>query len=226
MKKDSSTAKTCIDIDDMPSINDPHIQLVEVPLIKADSNTFAKYGELVTDFEQTDVFIETWPAQGWRPVETGTGNEGGITQGLFEFERVGGVMVSRNYAVDGNYITGWFSDPAIACMDEENVNSDRVLVREANYHPDGGQVFFPVNGDAFIALLALPGDDVRPQDFVAFYCDGIFGIQIYANVWHQPIFPLSPIATFMGKQGRVHACVACDLVKEFNCYLSVPLNKL
>jgi hypothetical protein len=40
-------------------------------------------------------------------------------------------------------------------------NRTHVLVREANYHPDGGQVFFPRDKDPFIALLALPGDDIN-----------------------------------------------------------------
>ena len=31
------------------------------------------------------------------------------------------------------------------------------------------------SGEAFVALLALPNDDVTAQDFVAFYCDGTFG---------------------------------------------------
>jgi len=28
---------------------------------------------------------------------------------------------------------------------------------------------------------------------------------------------------FDDKQGRVHACIAVDLVSEFGCYLEVPL---
>jgi ureidoglycolate lyase/seryl-tRNA synthetase len=76
---------------------------------------------------------------------------------------------------------------------------------------------------AFVALLAKPGDDVRPADFVAFYCDGSFGIHIDPGVWHQPMFPLSAAAAFDNKQGRVHACIAVDFISEFGCYLEVPL---
>ena len=57
-------------------------------------------------------------------------------------------------------------------------NRKFVLVREANYHPDGGQVFYPVNENPFVLLLALPGDDIKLEDFVAFYCDGTCGVQI------------------------------------------------
>ena len=57
-------------------------------------------------------------------------------------------------------------------------NRKFVLTREANYHPDGGQVFFPVTKEPFVLLLALPGDDIKLEDFVAFYCDGSCGVQI------------------------------------------------
>ena len=43
------------------------------------------------------------------------------------------------------------------------------------------KVFYPTNGDSFVALLALPGDDVTPRDFVAFYFDGSCGLQIKAG---------------------------------------------
>ena len=46
------------------------------------------------------------------------------------------------------------------------------------------QVFSPKNGDAFVCLLAPAscGDDIRLEDFVAFYFDGTFGVQIYAGI--------------------------------------------
>lgn len=50
-----------------------------------------------------------------------------------------------------------------------------VVTREANYHPDGGQIVSPRDKRPFVALLALPSDDITPNKFVAFYCDGSFG---------------------------------------------------
>lgn len=224
MKKDPSIAQTCINIDDMPSIHDAGIRLLDVPLIVADKDSFADFGRLVYQYKEEQVWIETWPKPNWRPVETGTGNEGGIAEGKFQFKRTGDLMISQNHAVNGHYITGWFSDPATAKVDDEQLNDDYIIVREANYHPDSGQVFYPIYNDPYIALLALSGDDIQPENFVAFYCDGSFGIQISPNIWHQPIFPIKQPASFMGKQGKVHACVACDFVTEFNCYLKVPLR--
>ena len=225
MKKDSSTAATCIDADNMPSIHQEDISIYKVPVVRASRENFAAYGRFVDNYENEQVIIETWPAAGWRKVETGTGNEGGISEGRFLFEQKGGLMLARNFAVDGHYITGWFDDPATATQSQPHSDYHRVLVREVNYHPDGGQVFYPNDGSPFIALLALPGDDIGPQDFIGFYCDGSFGIQIFANIWHQPVFPLATRARFMGKQGKVHACIACDFVKEFSCYLSLELTE-
>jgi len=220
------TPAPCVDMDRMVSIHDEGISIVDIPLTRLTPETFEGFGRVVTSFDQADVDIVTWPAQGWRPVESGTGNQGGVTSGEFEVHRAGGLMHARNHAVDGHYVTGWFTDPATASEQSLDVDHSRILVREANYHPDGGQMFYPRDRKPFVALLALPGDDITPQDFVAFYCDGSFGIHINPNVWHQPLFPVDERIVFDDKQGRVHACIACDLVKEFGVYLSVPLRKL
>jgi hypothetical protein len=37
--------------------------------------------------------------------------------------------------------------------------------------------------------------------------------------------PLNDEAEFLDRQGRVHARVSVDFVKEFGCYLSVPLPR-
>jgi len=215
----------CVTMDRMVSIHEEEISIVDVPLRRATPDTFAGFGRLVGSFDEAEVDIVTWPAQGWRPVEPGTGNQGGVTSGKFEVYRAGDMMHARNHAVDGHYVTGWFTDPADASEQSSPADHSRILVREANYHPDGGQVFCPRDHKPFVALLALPGDDITPEDFVAFFCDGSFGIHIHPSVWHQPLFPLGERIIFDDKQGRVHACVACDFVKESSVYLSVPLRE-
>ncbi len=73
--------------------------------------------------------------------------------------------------------------------------------------------------------LALPGDDVKAGDFVAFYCDGRQGLYIDPGVWHEAVVLLAGRAAFDDRQGRVHARVSCNFVEEFGAYLSVPLRK-
>ena len=179
---------------------------------------------MVADFATERVTIVTWPQPGRRPIVPGTGNEGGIVQDAFVMERRGEIQHAVNRAVGRSYITGWFTDPASASEGRRPENTARIYTHEANYHPDGGQIFAPRDKAAFVALLAKPGDDVTPDDFVAFFCNGAFGIHIDPGVWHQPVFPVCERAIFDDKQGRVHACVAVDFIREFGCYLEVPLQ--
>ncbi len=208
----------------MPSIARGEVRAHRVPLVAATGETLRGCGRIVSDFARDGIAIVTWPQPGWRPVVPGTGNEGGTVEDSFVMERRGEIQHAVNRAVGRSYITGWFADPATASHDRHPTDTRRIYTHEANYHPDGGQIFSPRDAAAFVALLAKPGDDVTPGDFVAFYCDGSFGIHIDPGVWHQPVFPLGPAATFDDKQGRVHACIAVDFVSEFGCYLEVPLS--
>jgi ureidoglycolate lyase len=165
-----------------------------------------------------------WPTQGWRGLVPGTGDEGGVVQDVFAFERRGALQYAENRAVGRRYLIGWYADPATASEDSEPVDLGSILTHEANYHPDGGQVFFPRGGAPFVALLAPPGDDVTAVDFRAFFFDGRHGVHIDPGVWHQPVFPVGGEAMFDDKQGRVHACVSVDFVAEFGVYLRVPLG--
>jgi ureidoglycolate lyase len=213
-----------LDLAAMPSLVSGGVRVHRVPLIAANDETLRGYGHIVPDFARGRVTIVTWPQLGWRPIVPGTGNEGGIVEDSFVMQRHGEIQHAVNSAVGRSYITGWFTDPATASADRQPTDTNRIYTHEANYHPDGGQIFSPRDRAAFVALLAKPGDDVTPEDFVAFHCDGSFGIHIDPGVWHQPVFPLGPTATFDDKQGRVHACIAIDFVSEFSCYLEVPLS--
>jgi ureidoglycolate lyase len=214
-----------LDLTAMPSLHRGEVRAHPVPQVAATQENLRGYGHIVNDFARGSVTIVTWPQPSWRPIVPGTGNEGGVVEDSFEMQRRGEIQHAVNRAVGRSYVTGWFSDPAIASSDRQASDTSRIYTHEANYHPDGGQIFCPRDGRAFVALLAKSGDDVTPEDFVAFYCDGSFGIHIDPGVWHQPVFPLDPTAIFDDKQGRVHACVAIDFVSEFGCYLEVPLAR-
>lgn len=203
---------------------DKPLTILEVPLKMATPENLEGYGTIVTDYDAEEVEIVPWPVSGWRQLVPGTGNEGGIVEDTFEMEWRGQILYTVNNAVNKSYITGWTVMPDEAREDVEVTDRPFVLTHEANYHPDGGQVFFSRNNEPFVALLALPGDDVKPEDFVAFYVDGSFGIQIRPNVWHQPVFPCNPRVTFDDKQGAVHGCVPVNFSEEFGVLLKVPLR--
>lgn len=194
----------------------------EVPLVRATPESLAGYGKLVDDYREYPIEIATWPVAGWRQCDPGTGNEGGTRHGHFDFWWEGDVLYGRNKAVGSHYLLGWSTNPGDAQRDGAR-ERPRVLLWHANYHPDGGQLFFPLDGGAFICPLALPGDDVKPEHFVAFYVDRGKGLYIHPNVWHEAVFPLAERATFYDEQGRVHARISCNFAREFGVFLAIPL---
>jgi len=197
----------------------------ETPLIAATEKTLEGYGMLVEDPRGFPIEIVRWPAQGWRPIDENSGNQGGVTEGVFEFCWKGGVLYARNNAVGDSYLFGWSNWPEEAAKDGAGTPRERALIWRANYHPDGGQMVYPIRGQSFVVPLALPGDDVSPDRFVTFWCDGKRGLYIHPNVWHGAFVPLDDHAEFLDRQGRVHARVSVDFPKEFGCYLGAPLRR-
>ena len=126
-------------------------------------------------------------------------------------------------AIDNKYVLGWSTDPAEARTDNPDPDRSQLLIWHGNYHPDGGQLFYPLDNRPFVTAVARAGDDMRPEDWVAFYCDGSFGICLHAGIWHEAIVPLSPLARFYDKQGAVHARISAHFPKEFGVLLSIPL---
>ena len=200
---------------------------IEIPLIEATNETLKGYGCLINDYEQCEIEIVTWPKQGWRNIEKGTGNEGGTTEGPFETWWDEGILYGKNNAVehksrydqDGKYLLGYSYDPSDYKKNLTINDPKHIYIWHVNYHPDGGQLFFPKDNKPFISPLALQGDDIKLNDFKAFYFNGSQGLYIHPNIWHEGVFPTKEKATFRGKQGKVHARVSIDLLEEFKSYL-------
>ena len=212
-----------VDLSAMPSIVRGEARTHRVKLVAASSETLCGFGHIVPDFARGKVTIVIWPQPGWRPIVDGTGNEGGIVEDNFTMERRGEVQHAVNNAVGRSYITGWFSDPATASADREPADTSRIFTHEANYHPDGGQLFFPLDRRPFYVPLALPGDDITPQRFVCFRFDGHQGLYIHPNVWHEGVFSLGGTQRFFDRQGAVHARVSVEFAREFGCLLEAPI---
>ena len=202
----------------------PSLPWHEVPLIRATDASLKGYGQLVTDPNQFEIEITRWPQQGWRPIDEGTGDEGGFVEGTFRCDWRGDVLYGENEAVKGNYVLGWSADPQSARTDRQTTPRDQVLLWHMNYHPDGGQLFFPLDGQPFIVPAALPGDNLTPDKVVAFWSDGSAGIYIHAGIWHEGVFPVGDTGRFLDRQGAVHARVSADIGKEFGVYLTCPLR--
>jgi hypothetical protein len=196
----------------------------DAPLVRATESSLEGYGRLVDDPQACKIEIVRWPAQGWRPIDLNSGDQGGLAEGLFEFSWKGETLFARNNAVGDSYLFGWSTWPEQAAAEPTGRPRERVLIWRANYHPDGGQLFFPLNGASFVVPLALPGDDVTPESFTIFWCDGSRGLYLHPNVWHGALVPHADQARFLDRQGRVHARVSVNFVKEFGCYLGASLG--
>jgi ureidoglycolate lyase len=197
----------------------------ETPLVGASAASLAGYGCLVEDPRSFPIEIVQWPAQGWRAIDKNSGDQGGVTEGLFEFSWRGETLYARNHAVGDSYLFGWSNWPEEATTERGTKQRERALIWRANYHPDGGQLFYSLRGQSFVVPLALPGDDVTPEKFVTFWCDGRSALYLHPNVWHGAIVPIDDDAEFLDRQGRVHARVSVNFVTEFGCYLGAPLRR-
>lgn len=193
------------------------LKRVRMPIVDATPDALRGYGTIVTDWNHP-IEIVRWPAQGWRPVDRDSGDEAGTKEGTFLSEWKGDVLYGSNDAVGGHYILAYATEPTEA--DESHRRPPRrILLWHANYHPDGGQLFVPLDGQPYLVPLALPGDDVKPEHFVCFRLTGTQGLYIHPNVWHEGVFALSGRQRFYDKQGAVHARVSVDFPREFQCLL-------
>ena len=183
----------------------------KVKTVVATNENLKGYGCLVpqSDYKTFPTEIVRWPKPNGRPVDIGTGDEAGTKEGIFDFWWEGEVLFGRNNAVKDEYLLGWSTNPSEADRNKTSLElPERVLLWHANYHPDGGQLFFPTDGAAFVTPLALPG------------C----GLYIHPNVWHEGIFPLTRKAHFYDKQGAIHARVSVNFAQEFGVFLEIPLS--
>lgn len=200
-----------------------NLPCIVMPVVDATPATLQGYGSLVDDPKNCEVEIVRWPAQGTRPIDADTGDQGGTTEGVFVSEWRGDILYGRNEAVGGHYILAYSQPPEIACTDHEEP-PQRMLLWHANYHPDGGQLFFPLDRRPFFVPLALPGDAITPQQFVCFKFSGDQGLYIHPNIWHEGVFGLHGTQRFFDVQGAVHARVSVDFAREFGCLLEARIQ--
>ena len=125
---------------------------------------------------------------------------------------------SRGFVREAMAIVGWIAAAVVAFIFSPKIEP---LIKEV---PVLGEFIADSCELSIIAAFAKAGDDMCPQDWLAFYCDGSFGVCIDAGIWHEAIIPLGPMARFYDKQGAVHARVSANFAKEFGVLLAVPLD--
>src|SRR5579864_6489504 len=92
-------------------------RLHEAPLVVASDETLKGYGCLVDEPKSFPIEIVRWPAQGRRPIDKNSGDQGGVTEGLFEFWWKGQTLYASNNAVGDSYLFGWSRWPEEAAAE-------------------------------------------------------------------------------------------------------------
>lgn len=210
----------------------------DVKLEPATNESLKGLGILMSDPEEFTVAkknfeIKVWPHAGWRSMDPGTGDEAGTTEGDFEVYWQGDFYYGTNLAVattNNKYLDGLGTIPEKASHTTP-VTAESIYLWMSDYHPDGGQLFFPRQPVPFVVCLgpASKGDDIRPEDMRAFLVPEGSGLYMHPGTWHNGIY-VNPKylqggpARFLTRQGRVHARISASWAAEFGTLLRVPLS--
>ena len=93
------------------------LRRVRMPVVDATDDALRGYGFLVDDRASCRIEIVRWPAQGSRPVDDDSGDEGGTTQGVFVSEWRGDILYGSNEAVGGHYVLAYATEPSRESQD-------------------------------------------------------------------------------------------------------------
>lgn len=72
-----------------------------------------------------------------------------------------------------------------------------IVIHELERHPLGSQAFIPMNGEAFVVIVALGDDKPDLSTLAAFITDGKQGVNYRRNVWHHPLFAFETVTDFL-----------------------------
>lgn len=182
-----------------------HLPIRKCPVVKATARSLSGIGHLIDSFEDEKCVLIPWPRhRRERPLMRGTGIPT-VTHGKFTVWWDGNLAKGRNQAVNsGEYTVALLKD-------------GKLLTREFNYHPDGSQIFYPLEYKPFRMFLGYGRFDKSGIDMPVVKCfefDGRQGVHIYPNIWHQPPVTYEGSLTFDNKQASTHACVGYDSIRE------------
>ena len=211
------------------------LKVIDIPLEQATEENLKGFGYLVHHKDEFKVEngnfeIIRWPQIGWRPLDPETGDEAGTTEGYFDVNWKGDYYYGKNLAIvtaNNYYLDGLGTLPEYATTYTPTLQK-YIYLWMSDYHPDGGQLFWPEKSIPFVVTLGLntKGDNIRPSDMRSFFVPAGLGIYMHPGTWHNGIYvhkEYTP-ARFLTRQGRIHARVSVSWASEFNSLLRVPLT--
>ena len=86
------------------------LRTVRMPIVQPPPAALVGFGRL----DDCRIEIVRWPAQGTRPVDIDTGDQGGTTEGVFVSSCRGDILYGSNEAVGGKYILAYAQAPELA----------------------------------------------------------------------------------------------------------------
>jgi hypothetical protein len=193
---------------------------VTMRVIDATAATLEGYGFLVDDPTGCKIEIVRWPAQGTRPVDADTGDQGGTTEGTFISEWKGDILRAQRGRRRPLHLA-YGEDPERADPDHARSAADPVVACE--HHPDGGQLFFPLDRKPFWSALRCRVTTSNPRNSCA-SLRRARRLYIHPNIWHEGVFATAGTQRFFDQQGAVHARVSVDFAREFGCLLEAPIG--
>ena len=133
-----------------------------------------------------------------RSLDPETGDEAGTTEGDFVVRWEGDHFVGENLAIAtsaNTYLDGLGAPPELASATEPVGDGGSVYLWMSDYHPDGGQLFWPRQPIPFFACLgpAAKGDDITPADMRAFYVPAGKGVYVSLQPRLSLCSPPSPL---------------------------------
>lgn len=77
-----------------------------------------------------------------------------------------------------------------------------VPLRLMERHPQGNQVFMPLDGQRYLVVVAPTGEPPTTADLHAFLCRGNQGVNYHRGTWHHPMIALDAECCFLEVQRR------------------------
>ena len=146
-----------------------------------------------------------------------------MTQVSAERRLVDCTRVSLGATENNFYLDGLGAMPENASRDAATTDGSHIYLWMSDYHPDGAQLFWPLEPTPFTVCLGLRGygDDIRPAHMVAFRVPEGKGVYLHPGTWHNGVYlpPHHAPCRFLTRQGRVHARVSCSWAEEFGTLL-------
>ena len=160
-------------------------RVVRVPLKQLTPENVEGFGEVIRSLDEVEPVVR----------------EGEMVTERMEMLRKGDELYFANLAVGDEGVVATLVEGA-------------AHVSHVNFHSDATQAFIGADRKPTVFLLAKPTNNLRPEDFVAFYSDGSLGMSMLPDVWHTSPLPVEGSQSYEKHAGQ--GLPPCDRRARFS----------